>query len=112
MEFLFPVKYAGVRHVRVEADTLEDAIKKCNDKADTAAKYELNLSGTTFDVLAPRLMLTKEQEETWPCWEYGYHGTDGSDWRVHYTREGKASIPDFAEESHPVPLDWLDSWKE
>ena len=111
MEFLFPVRYSGIRHSRVQADSLEEAIQKVKQEADIKAGFELNLSGASFDVLAPRLMLTPEQLETWPCWEYWYTGTDGVDWRSGYTQDGKASIPDFAESCAPVPLDWLESWK-
>lgn len=117
MEFLIPVKYSGVRHYRLEADTLEEALCKVGDTASLSAQFSLTvddvtLSSTQFDVLAPSLMLTDEQLETWPYWEYGYHGVDGVDWRVGYTKEGKGSIPDFAEKCYPVPADWLDSWKD
>ena len=112
MEFLFPVRYSGIKHARVQADTLEEAIQKAQHEADLKASFELNLSDAKFDVLAPRLALTPEQMETWPYWEYWYTGTDGVDWRAGYTKDGKGSIPDYAESFAPVPSDWLESWKE
>lgn len=112
-EFMFPVKFAGTKHIRVEADSLEEAMKKCNHEAETAARYEMyQLTGTTYDVLVPVLVLLDEDKETWPYWGYGYHGTDGVDWRVHYTNKGKSDIPSYAEEIFPVPENWLDSWKK
>lgn len=112
MEFLFPVKFSGVRHIRVTADTFDAAVEKCHREAEVKANYELNLSEAHYDVLVPRLMLTDEELKTWPCWGYGYSGTDGVDWRTGYTREGRASVPDFAEEVYPVPKDWIASWRE
>lgn len=112
MEFMFPVRYTGVGHKRVIADNLESALKMVKEQAETTARYDIPLSDVQVDILAPELMLTEEEKETWPFWEYGYTGTDGVDWRTHYTRDGRASIPDYAEESHPVPGDWIESWKE
>ena len=112
MEFLFPVRYTGIKHKRVEADTYDEAIEKVRHMADVEANFELRLASPQFDILAPRLMLPEDQKATWPYWEYWYTGTDGVDWRVGYTNKGQADIPDFAESRYPVPADWLDSWKE
>ncbi len=112
MEFLFPVKYSVIRHERVEANTLQDALSIVQRKARTRANLELGIADDQFDVLAPRLALSAKERETWPFWEYGYTGTDGVDWRVGYTDKGKKDIPSFAESCSPVPADWLESWKK
>lgn len=112
MDFLIPVRYTGIRYHRVSEETYEAAIAKVKNEADIKANFELNLASPKFEVLAPCLMLPEEQKATWKYWEYWYTGTDGVDWRVGYTKDGKESIPDFAEEMYPVPADWLDSWKD
>lgn len=112
MEFMIPVQYIGIRHARVQADSLEEAVKKVRSEADFKVRFEMNLSRPHYEVLAPVLMLTEEEKLSWPYWEYGYSGSDGVDWRVHYTKDGLASIPDYAETKNPVPADWLESWKE
>lgn len=112
MEFLFPVRYTGIRYHRATADSYDEAVKKISGEADIKANFELGLSEPKFELLAPRLMLPEELKATWPCWEFWYTGTDGVDWRVGYTRDGRASIPDYAEQMYPVPMDWLDSWNE
>ena len=112
MDFIIPVQFIGTKHYRVTADSLEEAVKEVSDKADITAAYDLGLTGVTKYIGAPWLMLDESQKETWLYWAYGYHGTDGDDWCVHYTNKGQASIPDFAEERYPVPADWIDSWKD
>lgn len=112
MEFIIPVRFTGTRCYHLSKPTLDEAVEEAKHKAYVAASFEIGLTDTQTDVLSPRLMLTDEQLRDWPYWAYGYTGTDGVDWRVHYTKDGRASIPDFAEQSYPVPPDWIDSWKE
>ncbi len=112
MEFLIPIKYTGIKHQRVTADTLQEALEIVSQKADIQTHCELTLSNSQFDILAPRLMISEEEKESWPYWEYGYTGTDGVDWHVGYTNKGKKDIPEFAETIAPVPVDWLESWRD
>lgn len=112
MEFLIPVRFTGVQYRRVQCDNIKDALKKVESEGRTSANYELPLSKCQHEVLAPVLMLTDEELESWPYWCYGYHGVDGVDWKVNYTNKGKSSIPDYAEESYPVPDNWIESWRK
>lgn len=112
MEFMFGVKFQGLRHIRVEADSIEEAIRQCSKIAEGMKNERLFLSDVSFDVLAPVLFLTEEEKEDWPYWSYSYPGVDGIDWCTGYTKDGKGCIPDFAVEWHPVPSNWLPSWQD
>lgn len=109
---MFPVQYTGIRYKRVTADSFDEAVAKVQDDAERFKRFELHLVDSTSAVLAPCLMLTDEELKTWPCWAYGFYGTDGTDWRVHYTNKGRQDIPDYAEEVYPVPKDWITSWRD
>lgn len=110
MEFMFPVRLIGTRHIRVFADDMQQALEIVNREAETYKRYESKLVDNEHQVLAPVLMLTDEEKATWPYWQFGYYGNDACDWRVGYTDKGIEAIPDFAEESHPVPENWVSSW--
>lgn len=112
MEFMLPVRFSGVRNFRVTADTLDEAVKKVREDADTKLRFELALSGGSLDVLAPMLMLSTEELETWPYWEFWHTGVDGTDWHVGYTALGRKSVPKYAESCCPVPKDYLESWSD
>lgn len=109
MEFIIPVKFTGTASYHLSGANLEDALDKARKKADMTAQYELAgyLSDATFDVLAPVLALKEEQLPSWPYWCYGYHGTDGVNWRSRFTDKGPDGIPDFAEARYPVPKEWV-----
>lgn len=50
------------------------------------------------------LMLTEDQVKAWPFWSYGYHGTDGIDWRQYHTAGGFESLPSYTEEAEPLSI--------
>lgn len=104
MKFAIPVKFTGVKTFHVDADTLDEALKMVGEKADTLERYELTQLGRmSHDILAPAMMLREEDLSSWPYWAYGWHGTDGCDWRQYMTNKGRGDIPDIAEEFWPIP---------
>lgn len=103
-EFVIPVLCTGTRTVRVMAQTYAQAIKEAEEKLEGDNRYtERRLEDFRAKALAPELMLEPNKRADWPYWGYGWHGTDGVDWRSYRTDKGPGSIPDIAEESWPIP---------
>lgn len=103
-EFLIPVLCTGTRCRRVMAKTYAEAAEEAVKKIGSENEYSDNRFGD-FRALAlpPELMLEPKDRATWPYWAYGWHGTDGIDWRQYRTDKGIGDIPDIAEESWPIP---------
>lgn len=106
-EFIVPIRCTGIRNVRISAQTYAQAVKEAEDQVRTDQRYSSGEIGRLQDfkaeALAPTLMLEPGQRAAWPYWGYGWHGTDGVDWRSYRTDKGPGSIPDMAEESWPIP---------
>lgn len=103
-EFVIPVLCTGTRTVRVMAQTYAQAIREAEEKIEGDNRYaEGRLEDFRAKALAPELMLEPDKRASWPYWGYGWHGTDGVDWRSYRTDKGPGSVPDIAEESWPIP---------
>lgn len=102
-EFLIPVLCTGTKLVRVTAETYAEAAKEAAEKVETDNRYSgSGVCDLKTLALQPELMLAPADRKAWPYWGYGWHGTDGVDWRAYRTDKGIASIPDIAEESWPI----------
>lgn len=103
-EFSIPVLCTGVRYRRVFAQTCAQATQEAEREVEKDNRYSADaLQDFKARALAPELMLEPGKRASWPYWGYGWHGTDGIDWRSYRTDKGPGSIPDIAEESWPVP---------
>lgn len=103
-EYLIPVLCTGIKYKTVHAKDAVEAGRIAQDKVDMEMRYSSDaMSGLTCRALAPELALRPEDRESWPYWAYGWHGTDGVDWRQYRTDKGIGAIPDIAEESWPIP---------
>ena len=103
-EYLVPVRVTGIKYYRCRASDVVEASKQAAGKVRMDFEYATDrLSGLDVQAMAPELELRPEDRPGWPYWGYGWHGTDGIDWRSYRTDKGPASIPDIAEESWPIP---------
>lgn len=103
-EFSVPVLCTGIKYVRLFAENQEDAVKRASRTAMAENSFSAGaLDEFTARALVPKLALRPEDRASWPYWSYGWHGTDGCDWRTYRTDKGIRSIPASAEESWPIP---------
>lgn len=56
------------------------------------------------------LGISKDLMGAWPFWNYGWYGSDGTDWRSYATACGLKSVPDYAEEATPLTIEQAKKW--
>lgn len=103
-EYIIPVIVTGIKYRRVRTD---EGISAAVRAAVEAEEMENTYSGAPLasmkaSPMMPECIIPDSERDVWPYWGYGWHGTDGEDWRSGRTDKGRASIPDIAEESWPI----------